>query len=127
MRALGYEVATVTYDAPQTLRRFDSRRNIAYPTLSDQRSTIIRAFGLLNENYPPDSPYFGVPHPAIVVLDAQGTVSHRFSEAGYVRRPSVDDVLAVLRRDTDGNSTPQTEEGRPEKDGLLTRLFDLIS
>lgn len=125
MHALGYEVATVTYDGLPVLQRLDSRRNIAYPMLSDEKSEVIEAFGLLNENYPPDSPYRGVPHPAIIVLDAEGTVSHRFSEAGYVRRPPVDDVLDVLRRDA-GVGGAETQEGRPGEGGLLKRLRDLL-
>jgi len=41
----------------------------------------------------------GIPHPAIVVIDADGMVSHRFSEQRYTDRPEVDDVLAALKRD----------------------------
>jgi len=67
--------------------------------LSDVGSDIIRAFGLLAENYPQGSFYYGVPHPAIVVLDAAGNVSHRFSERHYTTRPDIEDVLAVLRED----------------------------
>lgn len=68
--------------------------------LSDEGSAIIRAFGLLAENYPPGSFYYGVPHPAIVVIDANGVVSHRFSESNYVTRPEIDDVLIALRGNT---------------------------
>jgi peroxiredoxin len=123
VRALGYEVATVTYDAVPTLARFAARKAIAFPTLSDERSEVIRAFGLLNENYPSDSPYYGVPHPAIVVLDAQGRVSHRFTESGYVRRPPVDAVLDALR--SDGGARSETVEGHPGG-GLLKRLRELL-
>ena len=67
--------------------------------LSDVNSDIIRVFGLLAENYPQGSFYYGVPHPAIVVLDATGNVSHRFSERHYSTRPDIEDVLAVLGKD----------------------------
>ena len=66
--------------------------------LADPGSEIIRAFGLLNEDYPPGSYTYGVAHPIIVVFDADGIVTHRFSLAGYVRRPNVDAVLTELRR-----------------------------
>ena len=82
------------------LRRLEQRQKIDYPMLSDVNSDIIRAFGLLAENYPQGSFYYGVPHPAIVVLDDEGKVSHRFSEAHYTVRPEIDDVLEVLRKDT---------------------------
>ncbi len=97
VHALGYEVATVTYDDVGKLRRLDRRQGIDYPMLSDTDSEIIRAFGLLAENYPQGSFYYGVPHPAIIVLDTDGTVRHRFTESHYTLRPEIDDVLDVLR------------------------------
>lgn len=102
MRDLGYEVATVTYDDVGKLRRLEQRQKIDYPMLSDVNSDIIRAFGLLAEEYPEGSFYYGVPRPAIIVLDAEGKVSHRFSEAHYTVRPDIDSVLAVLRKDDTG-------------------------
>ena len=80
MHALGYEVSTVTYDAVPKLKRLAKRAKIIFPMLSDENSEIIRAFGLLAENYPQGSFYYGIPHPAIIVVNADGKVSHRFSE-----------------------------------------------
>ena len=77
----------------------DKHQKIDYPMLSDLGSDIIRAFGLLAENYPQGSFYYGVPHAAIVVLDTEGQVSHRFSERHYTTRPKIEDILAVLRKD----------------------------
>ena len=95
---MGYEVATVTYDSVEQLSRFAKRRDIKYPVLADPGSEVIRAFGLLNEDYPAGSYAHGVAHPIIIVFDATGTVTHRFSRAGYVRRPNLDAVLAELRK-----------------------------
>ena len=67
--------------------------------LSDEKSEIIRAFGLLATDYAPGSFYHGIPHPAIVAINAQGVISHRFSERRYTDRPEVDDVLVALKRD----------------------------
>ena len=97
VHALGYEVATVTYDDVGKLKRLARRANIRYPLLSDVHSDVIRAFDLLAENYPQGSFYYGVPHPAIIVLGPDGAVTHRFSESNYVARPDIDDVLAALR------------------------------
>lgn len=97
MHALGYQVATVTYDDVPKLVRLAKRADISYPMLSDEGSRIISAFGLLADNYPPGSFYYGVPRPAIIVIDANGVVSHRFSESNYIARPEIDDVLAALR------------------------------
>ncbi len=81
------------------LQRLSRGAKIKYPLLSDENSDIIRAFGLLAANYAPGSFYPGIPHPAIVVIDADGVVSHRFSEQRYTDRPETDDVLAALKRD----------------------------
>ncbi len=67
--------------------------------LADPNSEVIRAFGLLNQDYPPGSYAHGVAHPIVIVFDANGTVTHRFSRAGYVRRPDLDLVLAELRKE----------------------------
>ena len=36
--------------------------------------------------------------PGPTLFDANGTVTHRFSRAGYVRRPPLDAVLVELRK-----------------------------
>ncbi len=105
------------------LSRFSRRRKIHYPVLADPNSEVIRAFGLLNENYPPGSYAHGVAHPIVIVLGPDGTVTHRFSRAGYVRRPNIDAVISVLG----GKQTAGTnEKGPPKKQsflqGLLKRL-----
>ncbi len=97
MHALGYEVSTVTYDAVPKLKRLAKRAKITFPMLSDENSEIIRAFGLLAENYPQGSFYYGIPHPAIIVVKADGKVSHRFSERNYTDRPDIDTVLEALK------------------------------
>jgi len=92
----------VTADDVATVQRFAKLRKIDYPMLSDTDSEIIRAFGLLAENYPQGTFYYGVPHPAIIVIDTDGTVRHRFTESHYTLRPEIDDVLAVLRGTASG-------------------------
>jgi peroxiredoxin len=99
VRALGYGVAMVAYDDAAKIKRFADDRAIRYPILSDPESGIIRAFGLLNEAYPPGSFAHGVPYPMIFVIDPDGIVRHRFSEEAYQRRPEIDLVLDALRKD----------------------------
>lgn len=114
-------MATITYDQQEQLAHFARRRKMRYPVLADPRSEAIRAFGLLNENYPPDSYAHGVAHPITIVFDADGVVTHRFSRAGYVRRPDIDVVLAVLR----GKRTAEGGEAEPRKQtSFLRRLFN---
>ncbi len=94
--SLGYEVAILTYDGVDDLKRFAGRRNISYTLLSDPESVVIRAFDLLNEQYRPGSRAHGVPHPAIFVIDPDGVVMHRFAEQTYSRRTEIDLVLESL-------------------------------
>ena len=95
--ALGFKVATVTYDDVRALKRFHQRMAPGLTMIADDKSRIIRKFGLLNESYSRGSYSYGVAHPIILVLDQSGRVTHRFSERGYMSRPSVNLVLKTLR------------------------------
>ncbi len=97
VRALGYELAGVTYDRASVLERFAGRAGIGYALLSDEGSKIIRAFGLLDPNHAESTPWYGIARPMIVVLDAHGVVRQRFSTQGYRDRPEVGAVLEALR------------------------------
>lgn len=81
------------------ITRFAKRRKIKYPVLADKGSEVIRAFGLINQDYPVGSYAHGVAHPITIVFDENGIVTHRFSRAGYVRRPNIDAVISALRKD----------------------------
>jgi peroxiredoxin len=92
-RTLGYRVASLTYDRVDRLADFATRRAIGFAMLSDPRSTIIRAFGVLNDAYPGHA----VAHPIIFVIDRTGVIRHRFSGKHYRERADIDLVLKVLR------------------------------
>jgi peroxiredoxin len=64
--------------------------------IADPKSVIIRKFGLFNERYSRGSYSYGVAHPIILVLDQNGTVTHRFSNADYYSRPPISLVLKAL-------------------------------
>lgn len=53
----------------------------------------------MNEDYPEGSYAHGVAHPIVIVFDADGVVSHRFSRAGYGQRPDIDAVLDALAKE----------------------------
>ena len=92
----GYEVAAITYDSVEKLKRFAKQADISYELLSDADSKIIRAFGLLNTNFEPDSRFYGIPHPAIYVVSPEGKVTNRFSIKGYTKRPPIGAVYQAL-------------------------------
>jgi len=66
--------------------------------LADPDSEVIRAYGLLNEDYQPGSYAYGVAHPMVLVFDGDGTLKRRFSSAGYAHLPERDIILAELHK-----------------------------
>lgn len=89
----GWNVAAITYDSPAILKSFAARRAISYPLLADEGSKVIRAFGILNENIPKDSPVYGVPFPVTYLLDAKGRVRSKYVEEDYRERYSAANIL----------------------------------
>ena len=56
----------------------------------------IRAFGVLNEDFPPKSAGHGIARPVIFVVDSNGVIRGRFSESNSRDRPDIDAVLNTL-------------------------------
>ena len=92
----GYEVASVSYDSIEVLNRFSIENEAPYKMLSDPSSESIRAFGILNEKYEETSRFYGIPNPTIYVINAEGMITHMFSEDGYKARPPIDGILLAL-------------------------------
>jgi len=87
LRSRGLGLAAVSYDSVAILKDFGTRKKIAFPLLSDPQSSVIRAFGILNEaDYPPGHLAHGVPYPGTLVIDAQAIVRSKFFEKTYVER-----------------------------------------
>lgn len=89
----GLAVAAISYDSVAILNDFATRRDIPFPLLSDPDSEVIRAFGLLNEEYGPDHDNHGLPHPGSVVIGPEGRVIEKYFEEGYRPRRTVASVL----------------------------------
>jgi hypothetical protein len=89
----GLGLAAVSYDSVEILEDFGARRDIPFPLLADDGSAVIRAFGLLNEDYGPGDGAHGVPHPGTFVIDAQGRVVEKHFEEGYRPRRTVSSFL----------------------------------
>ena len=95
-KALGYEVAGITFDEVPALKRFSRIRKIKYTVLSDPNSEIIRAFELINESYPVGSYGYNIAHPMIVVIGPDATFARRFSHPDHSNPPTIDAILAEL-------------------------------
>lgn len=81
--AKGLRVAALSYDSPALLADFARRRGITYPLLADSGSRVIRAFNLLNENFPKDHPWFGVPFPGTFIIDGKGVITAKYFESDH--------------------------------------------
>ena len=120
LRAQGLGVVAISYDSEEVLADFSQRRGITFPLLSDDDSSVITAFGILNtvaaEGVGPnrDDPdvvadvakyvslfganpmIVGTPHPGTFMLDATGRVTSRFFEEFYRERNTTANVMLKL-------------------------------
>lgn len=97
MHSQGYKVAIVTYDQRRDIARFAKKFNLQFALLSDPKSKIIRAFGILDNTYKKRSYAYGVAHPIIFVIDSNGIIRFRFSESYYVSRPDPSQIIKAIK------------------------------
>lgn len=82
IEASGVQVVGISYDAVKVLKDFTAKRKIAFPLLSDSKSTVIDAYGLRNQRA--GSRTDGIPYPATILIDKKGIV--RANLPGTTRR-----------------------------------------
>ena len=99
-RARGLEVAFVSYDAPAKQQRFADKWKFEPVLISDENVEIIEAFGLRNEQHKEGSRFYGIPHPAVFIVGADGVIAAKLYEDDYAvndksykNRPAVDIIL----------------------------------
>jgi peroxiredoxin len=95
--AAGIGVAVVTYDAPTLQQKFVDKYRITFPMLSDVDATTIRNLGVLDTDYAPGDPAFGIPYPGVFIVDRGGVIVAKVFLKGYERRVDADGVLAAAR------------------------------
>jgi hypothetical protein len=96
IRKQGLGLVAISYDPPETLRRFAASRSISFPLISDPGSVLIRAYGILNEAEKPGARGYGIPHPGTFIVDRKGVVVSRFFEDAYQERYSAASILSTL-------------------------------
>ncbi len=92
----GVNIAAITYDSVDTLKGVEAERGITFDMLHDEDVTIVNTFGILNEDHEPGSFAYGIPHPGIFIIDANGVIQAKFAEEDYRERPDLADVLAAV-------------------------------
>ena len=92
----GLGLIAISYDAPDTHKKFADSRGITFPLISDTGSAIITRYGLLNDTVDPKSRTYGIPHPGTFIVDRKGVVVSRFFEDAYQERYTAATILGSL-------------------------------
>jgi peroxiredoxin len=92
--AKGIHVASITYDSPQVLKAFATRRGLHYPLLSDPDSAIIDAFGIRNREATGYEAGIAVPNYYLIAPD--GTIRQRIAETQLLDRVTGNYVYELL-------------------------------
>lgn len=83
----------ISIDPPDVSKDFatkiaaDGKGAVDFPILSDPDHKTIDAYGLIDPAYEAQKIY-GIPHPAVYVIDKTGKVSWARVESDYKQRPS---------------------------------------
>ena len=89
----GYNIATVSYDAPDRLLKFSKEHGFEFPMLSDENSETIKAFGVLNKDKKHGEFDYGVARPHVYVIGKDQAILSVFTTKGYKKRPTVNDIV----------------------------------
>ena len=73
----------------------DGKGEVKFPFLSDPEHKIIDEYGLRDPAYQ-GTKYYGIPHPAVYVVDKSEKVAWVKIESNYRERPANDEIRAAL-------------------------------
>jgi len=96
LRAMGYGVASVSYDSVAKLAQFANMQGDAIALLSDEGSATINALGILNDQIQQSSSLYGFPHPVVFAVRPDGTIAAKVFEQDNRKRPPLDAIIADL-------------------------------
>jgi peroxiredoxin len=91
----------ISVDPPEVSRDFakkiasDGKGEVNFPILSDPDSKIIDAYGLRDPAYEKQKIY-GIPHPAVYLIDKNGKVVWAKVESNYRERPTNEEIRRAL-------------------------------
>ena len=94
---LGIQVVGMTYDSLEVLADFHTDEELSYPLLRDENAKHVNALGVRNEDYPEGHRAYGIPHPGVLYVDAQGIIRAKYAVAGYRERPPFSALIAHLQ------------------------------
>lgn len=73
----------------------DGKGKLSFPLLSDPNHKVIDGYGLRDPAYKEEKVY-GIPHPAVYIINKDGKVTWAKIESDYRKRPTNDELRAVL-------------------------------
>ena len=91
----------ISVDPPDVSKSFadkiasDGKGAINFSILSDPEHRMIDAYGLRDPAYEGQKVY-GIPHPAVYVIDKQGKVGWAKIESDYKQRPTNEEIRVAL-------------------------------
>ncbi len=94
---MGYSVVVVSYESPRLLKRFSEKYDFPYFLISDKDSKIIKSFGIFNADYVKGTSYYGVPYPAVYIIQPDGMIAGKFFDSDPKIRPNLKEVSEYLR------------------------------
>jgi hypothetical protein len=117
-RSKGIEIASITYDSPEVLKTFATRRDIHFNLLSDPDSATIKAFDVLN----PDArgSQAGIAIPTYFLIGSDGKIHNRFVEGRPDQRTTSSYLLALILGS--GTARPSTVSVVPATPHLVVKI-----
>jgi peroxiredoxin len=94
-------VWAITGDEPARLRSFRDEEGIGFPILLDPEGETFERYGIRNEGHQKT-----VPHPTVIVVDAEGVARWVVSDENYKVRPPASEVLAAVYTLTGAAASP---------------------
>ncbi len=101
--AAGIALVGITYDAPELQRAFAEQHGITIPLLSDIDAMSFKTLGILNQEYSPGDPQYGIPYPGMIIVDPAGKVVGKLFVEAYSSRVDAAASLDYARRALSGS------------------------
>ena len=91
----GAQVVAISYDAPETIKRFASMQHITFPVLSDPQSKTIDAYGVRTTEA--TGKFTGMARHGTFVLDKNGVIRSKFLVFPYEDRAATASLVQALK------------------------------
>jgi peroxiredoxin Q/BCP len=91
----GIQIIGMSYDSTKVLKDFATKSKIKFQLLSDSKSKVIKAFGVLNEGA--KGRQAGVPHPGTYLIGKDGKVK-AILEGTVRRRHTTQELINAAKK-----------------------------